>query len=121
MREAKISMLAGNPRMTDAEFESLADATLASVEKALDRVDLDVDVQAKGSGVLEIEFAGGSKVIVNRQAAAREIWVAARAGGFHFRYVGGVWRDTRDGSELFAALSKIVSALSATPVVLAAD
>ena len=107
--------------MTDAEFESLADATLAAVEKALDRVELDVDVQARGSGVLEIEFADGSKAIVNRHAAAREIWVAARAGGFHFRRVGEAWRDTRDGTELFAALSKIVSAQSETPVILAAS
>lgn len=107
--------------MTDAEFESLADATLAAVEQALDRVELDLDIQAKGSGVLEIEFVDGSKVIVNRHAAAREIWVAARAGGFHFRRVGEVWRDTRDGTELFAALSKIVSAQSETPVILAAS
>lgn len=104
--------------MTDAEFESLADATLAEIEKALDRVDLDVDVQSKGTGVLEIEFADGSKVIVNRHAAAREIWVAARAGGFHFRRASGAWRDSRDGTELFAALSRIVSAQSATPVIL---
>jgi CyaY protein len=107
--------------MTEAEFESLADATLAAVEQALDRVELDVDVQAKGAGVLEIEFADGSKVIVNRHAAAQEIWVAARAGGFHFRRAGDAWRDTRDGTELFAALSRIVSAQSATPVILAAN
>ena len=107
--------------MTDAEFESLADATLVAVERALDRVELDLDIQAKGSGVLEIEFVDGSKVIVNRHAAAREIWVAARAGGFHFRRVGEAWRDTRDGTELFAALSKIVSAQSETPVILAAS
>ncbi len=104
--------------MTDADFESLADATLSAIEKALDREDLDVDVQTKGAGVLEIEFADGSKVIVNRHAAAREIWVAARSGGYHFRRVDDAWRDTREGTELFAALSRIVSAQSATPVIL---
>lgn len=104
--------------MTDAEFESFADVTLAAIEKALDRVDLDVDVQSKGAGVLEIEFADGSKVIVNRHTAAREIWVAARTGGFHFRCAEGAWRDSRDGTELFAALSRIVSAQAATPVML---
>jgi CyaY protein len=105
--------------MTDAEFESLADAALAAVERALERANLDVDVQSKGGGVLEIEFADGSKVIVNRHAAAREIWVAAKSGGFHFRRAGHAWRDTRDGTELFAALSKIVSAQGGTPVILA--
>lgn len=107
--------------MTDAEFESLADSTLAAIEKALDRAELDLDIQTKGSGVLEIEFADGSKVVVNRHAAAREIWVAARAGGYHFRRVDDSWRDTRDGTELFAALSRIVSAQSATPVILSPD
>jgi CyaY protein len=105
--------------MTDAEFETLTDAALAAVERALERADLDLDVQSKGAGVLEIEFADGSKVIVNRHAAAREIWVAARSGGFHFRRVDDAWRNTRDGTELFAALSRIVSAQGGAPVILA--
>jgi CyaY protein len=105
--------------MTDAEFESLADATLAAVERALDRAALDVDVQAKGAGVLELEFDDGSKMVINRHSAAREIWVAARSGGYHFRHDGGEWRDSREGTELFAALSHLVSAQSATAVILA--
>lgn len=105
--------------MTDAEFESLADATLSALERAIDKVELDADVQTKGAGVLEIEFADGTKMVINRHAAAREIWVAAKAGGFHFRHDGKAWRDTRDGSELYAALSRLVSAQSATPVILA--
>jgi len=105
--------------MTDAEFEQLAEQTLAAVERALDRAALDLDVQSKGEGVLEIEFPDGSKVIVNRHGAAREIWVAARSGGFHFRYADNAWRDTRDGSELFAALSRIVSGQGGTAVILA--
>lgn len=105
--------------MTDAEFESLADAALAALERAIDKVELDADIQTKGAGVLEIEFADDSKMVINRHTAAREIWVAAKAGGFHFRHDGKVWRDTRDGSELYAALSRLVSAQSATPVILA--
>ena len=105
--------------MTDAEFESLADATLASLERAFDKVGLDVDVQTKGAGVLEIEFADGTKFVINRHTAAREIWVAAKSGGFHFRRADNAWRDTRDGTELYAALSRLVSAQSATPVILA--
>jgi CyaY protein len=100
--------------MTDSEFEALADAALAAVERAVE--DLDVDLQRKAAGVLELEFGDGSKMIVNRHAAAREIWVAAKSGGFHFRHDGHAWRDTRDGTELFAALSRLVSAQSGTPV-----
>jgi len=45
---------------------------------------------------------------VNRQAPNREIWVAARSGGFHFAWREGAWRDTRSGEELFASLARIV-------------
>ena len=105
--------------MTDTEFEGLADAALAALERCLEGFDLDVDLQRKADGVLELEFEDGSKMIVNRHAAAREIWVAAKSGGFHFRYDGSVWRDTRDGTELFASLSRLVSAQSGSPVRLA--
>lgn len=96
--------------MNDSEFALLADAALLRIEAGLDACDADVDFAMVGSGVLEIEFAERSKIIVNRHAAAKEIWVAARSGGFHFRWDGEAWRDTRDGSELFAALSALVSA-----------
>jgi CyaY protein len=104
--------------MTDSEFEALAERALAAIERALEASGLDADVEAKGAGVLEIEFAGGGKIVINRHTAAREIWVAAKSGGFHFRHDGAAWRDTRDGTELFAALSRLVSAQSASPVVL---
>lgn len=106
--------------MTESEFETLAGAALAALESAFDACVPDADVQSKGTGLLEIEFEDGSKMVINRHGAAREIWVAARSGGFHFRHDGSVWRDTRDGSELFAAVSKLASQLGGTPVVLSA-
>jgi CyaY protein len=93
--------------MNESEFEALAGAALEKIERALETIDADFEV--KEGGVLEIEFDDGSKIIVNRHGAAREIWVAARSGGFHFRWDGAAWRDTRDGSELFDALSRLVS------------
>lgn len=95
--------------MDEREFESRAAPALQAIEQALEASGAEVDFELKEGGVLEIEFEDGSKIIVNRHGAAREIWVAARAGGFHFRWDGAAWLDTRDGSELFAALSKLVS------------
>jgi iron-sulfur cluster assembly protein CyaY len=106
--------------MTESEFENLAGATLAALERAFEAAAPDADVQAKGVGLLEIEFEDGSKMVINRHGAAREIWVAARSGGFHFRHDGSVWRDTRDGSELFAAVSRLATQQSGTPVQLSA-
>jgi len=106
--------------MDERQFEVLATHALRSIERALEESGLDADCELKEGGVLELEFSNGSKIIVNRHGAAREIWVAARAGGFHFRWDGSAWRDTRDGAELFAALSRLVSAQSGTGVILSA-
>lgn len=105
--------------MTESEFETLADTALAALERAFEASALDVDIQTKGSGVLEIEFADGSRMVINRHGAARQIWVAARSGGFHFSYDGAAWRDSRDASELFAAVSKLASEQSGSAVLLA--
>lgn len=106
--------------MDERQFEALATHALQRIERALEESGIDADFELKEGGVLELEFGNGSKIIVNRHGAAREIWVAARAGGFHFRWDGSAWRDTRDGAELFAALSRLVSAQSGTGVILSA-
>jgi len=105
--------------MEETEFEVAAGAALARLERALDGCAAAVDYELQPGGVIELEFGDGSKIVVNRHAAAREIWVAARAGGFHFRHEGGRWVDTRGGSELFEALSRLVSAQAGEPVTLA--
>jgi CyaY protein len=104
--------------MTESEFEILAGVALTALESALEAGAPDADVQSKGAGMLEVEFEDGSKMIINRHSAAREIWVAAKSGGFHFRHDGTAWRDTRDGTELFAAVSRLASQQAGTPVVL---
>jgi len=106
--------------MDESVFEALAETELARIEQAFDASGVDADIEAKGDGVLEIEFSDGSKIIVNRHAAAREIWVAARSGGFHFRYDGHRWLNTRDGGELYTALSRLASEQSGSTVALAA-
>ena len=108
--------------MSESEFLALAEATLTQIATALDRLnDEDVlDVECSRSGnVLEIEFIdNGTKIIVNSQAPMREMWVAARSGGFHYKRVGDEWINTRDGSELFAALSGMASEQAGAVVVL---
>lgn len=104
--------------MDDKEFNSLADVTLTQIEHALEASEADIDFELAAGGVLEIEFADGSKIIVNRHGVAREIWVAAKAGGFHFRRDGEAWRDTRDGVELMEKLSTLASQQAGEKIVL---
>jgi CyaY protein len=111
--------------MTESEFLALAEQTLGTIEASLEQVsdsgDLDVECSRSGN-VLEIEFIdNGSKIIVNSQAPMQEMWVAAKSGGFHYKRENGRWINTRDGSELFAALSKMASEQGGAPVVIAAN
>ncbi|HAT33855.1 MAG TPA: iron donor protein CyaY [Janthinobacterium sp.] len=108
--------------MSESEFLALAESTLAAIESALDRLNdedlLDVECSRSGN-VLEIEFIdNGTKIIVNSQAPMQELWVAAKSGGFHYKRVGAQWLNTRDGSELFAALSQMASEQAGATVVL---
>ena len=100
---------AGIRPMDESEFIRAAEQTLQQLDRHIEASGIDADCEFKGTGVLEIEFGDGSKIIVNSQAAAQEIWVAAKSGGYHFRSDGPRWVNTRDGSELFAALSAYVS------------
>ncbi|HAF43572.1 MAG TPA: iron donor protein CyaY [Gallionellaceae bacterium] len=93
--------------MNESEFKELADAVFDRIEAALDAGDADIEYDSNGS-VLEMEFTDGSKVIVNRHVPNREIWLAAKSGGFHYAMQDGRWFSQRDGSELFARLGELV-------------
>src|SRR5215470_6658060 len=104
--------------MTPSDFENLADKMLERIARVVEESGTECDCEPKGSGVLELEFADGSRIIVNRHSAAQEIWVAAKSGGYHFRFDGSVWTDTRDGRELLAVLSEVITRQSGNAVVL---
>lgn len=96
------------PALSDVEYHRETGALLARVEAAADRWlqqdVIDIDTQRSG-GLLELSFPDGSKIIVNTQPPLHEVWLAARGGGFHYRWAAGRWVDTRDGTEFIHALS----------------
>src|SRR3954463_9979378 len=97
--------------VTDSEFIATADALLARIgaalDDALDASDADVD-WSLNDGILEIDCGARGKIIVNRHVPNREIWVAARSGGFHFRAQDGGWVDTRSGEALPGLLARVL-------------
>lgn len=95
--------------MTESEFNELADAVFARIEQAIDAGSADIECSLNG-GVLELEFDDGSKIIINRHTPNREIWLAARSGGFHYSCQDGQWLSRRDNSELFGKLTELVHA-----------
>lgn len=105
--------------MDESRFNQVADVMLARIEYALGESEGDFDFEIKAGGMIEIEFSSGGKIIINRHSAAREIWVAARSGGYHFRLEGDVWINSRDGSELVAVLERCMTDQAGAPIKLA--
>jgi CyaY protein len=105
--------------LSNADYQRETGAVLARVEACADRWlqedVIDIDTHRTG-GLLELAFPDGSKIILNTQPPLQELWLAAKAGGFHYRWAGGQWRDTRDGSELIEALSRHASSQGGKPL-----
>jgi len=105
--------------LTEAEYVTRTNAVLASVEASIDawlEADLvDIDAHRTG-GLLEMSFPNLSVIVLNTQPPLHEIWLAARSGGFHYKFANGAWRDTRDGRELFEALSACATEQAGKPL-----
>lgn len=114
-----MSMAAAFSGLTVLQYEEQTSVLLARIEATTDRWlqddVIDIDTQRTG-GLLELAFPDGSKIIVNTQPPLHELWLATRAGGFHYRWVEGTWCDTRDGSEFFAVLSLNASEQAGKPL-----
>jgi CyaY protein len=106
--------------MTDPEFLDLAEAALRAIEASCDRIndqtDADIDNQRVG-GMVTLVFANGSQIVVNLQKPLHEIWLAAPSGGFHYRFDGGLWQDTKGHGELFERLTRCASEQASLPIV----
>ena len=105
--------------MTDPEYMDRAEALLARVEACCDRInestDADIDNQRVG-GMVTLTFGNHSQIIVNLQKPLHEVWMAARAGGFHYRFDGREWVDTKGQGDFFAHLSKYASEQAGQPL-----
>ena len=98
--------------MTDLEFMDHAEQLLLAVERSCDRIndtsDADVDSQRSG-GMVTLTFPNRSQIVINLQKPLHEVWMAARSGGYHYRFDGSQWQDTKGHGEFFAHLSRCAS------------
>ncbi|QBK04716.1 iron donor protein CyaY [Hylemonella gracilis] len=106
--------------MTDLEFLDRAEAVLRAIEANCDRInensDADIDNQRTG-GMVTLVFSDRSQIVVNLQKPLHEIWLAARAGGFHYKFDGQRWMDTKGQGEFFTSLSRYASEQAHVPLV----
>jgi CyaY protein len=109
--------------MNESEFQEVADRTIEELQDAIEGSGAGIDYEEAG-GVLTLEFENGSKIIFSKQGAMKQLWMAAKSGGFHFNYDedSGLWQcDSGDKEELYRMLSRLSSeqsgeTVSITPV-----
>jgi len=105
--------------MTDLEYLDRAEALLRAVESQCDHLndttDVDINNQRVG-GMITLVFPDASQIVVNLQKPLQEVWLAARSGGYHFRFNDGAWRDTKSSEEFFACLSHSASEHAGMPL-----
>ena len=106
--------------MPETEFHLLVDALFLRLQTLLDEAPTNIDSELS-SGILTLSFENGSKIIINGQTPNREIWVAAKSGGFHFRFASVGWVDTRSGETLCSLLSKLVSQQAGGQILISLD
>ena len=99
--------------LSDADYQARTRAVLdgieAKVDRWLDEDVIDIDSHRSG-GLLELSFPNDSKIVINTQPPLQEIWLAARGGGFHFRFCDGAWLDTKTSVEFHALLAREAAA-----------
>ena len=91
----------------------------ANIQRALSEMPANTHIiidASRTGGLLELSFPNGSKIVVNTQPPLQELWLAARGGGFHYRWADGHWLDTRDESEFFEVLSQHASVQGGKPL-----
>jgi CyaY protein len=106
--------------MTDLEFLDKAESALRAIEACCDRINdagqADIDNQRTG-GMITLSFENKSQIIVNLQKPLQEIWLAAKRGGYHYKFVDVQWQDTKTQEELFTHLSVCASEQAKTNLV----
>jgi len=101
--------------MKESEFHEIFDATLSAIEECLDEQADEVDYEVS-AGIMTITCPNGSVIILNRQSANFQLWVAAKSGGFHLDYVDGQWRLNNSGQPLSQLLEQLIREQSAEQI-----
>ncbi len=104
--------------ISEAQFQQLADDLYMQIEDALDDCEVDIDCEASGSVLTLLCEDTDTQVIISRQPVSKEIWVAARSGGFHCAYKKGDFICSTTGEALEALLNRVLTEQSESEVVL---
>lgn len=107
--------------LSENEFNKQADQLQDQIEHAVDACGLDLEMEQR-EGSLVLVLAEGPRLVIGRQPASREIWLAAPDGTLHFGYRPGEgWLHDSDEEPLELVLAQILEDLTGEEVELELD
>ena len=103
--------------MNENRFNQLLDDLMMAIEDAIDESGMDIDYENAG-GILTLTCENNSQVILSRQTPLRQLWVAAKSGGFHFIYSeeSSQWLCDSDNEPFVELLNRCLTEQSGDPV-----
>ena len=111
--------------MNESEFEQKIEATMMRIEEAIDASNMLFDKDSSGEidydtagGILTLYFADQSQIIINRQTPLKQLWIAAKSGGYHYDYRDNGWINVQTGKPVWEELSQFCSEQSQRKIVL---
>ena len=97
--------------MTETEYLQQTQMLFNTVIAHIEYNNPDLDAQSQGA-IVEIENDDGQKIIINQQTPMQEVWLASRSGGYHFKWNGATWVNTRDGADFWEFLNMTLSEIN---------
>jgi CyaY protein len=95
--------------MEERDFEKKAAETWKRVLDLFENIESDEADVEEGGDVIRIDYKNGSRVVLNTQRPARQLWLAGGSQAWHFSFDAehGTWLDDKGRGELFAILSTL--------------
>jgi len=98
--------------LTEEQFHTQADVLQDRIEQAMDDSGLDLDME-QVDGSLVLMLAEGPRLVIGRQPASREIWLAAPSGTLHFGFCPQRgWLHDSDDEPLAEVLGQLLEDLT---------
>jgi len=96
--------------MTEQEYLHKADDCLGRVEAWLEDFDPDEVDYSTTDGMVSLEFADGTRFVLNRQSGNHQMWFAAGVRAFHYDWNDQkqTWLDDRDAHDLYGKIAEVV-------------
>ncbi|MBS0288976.1 MAG: iron donor protein CyaY [Proteobacteria bacterium] len=98
-----MTKMSGGKLMNEQQFHETVDALFLRIEEWIEKTNAQLDFELQ-EGILTIILPAQSRIVLSRQTAMKEVWLASPLGAYHFQWNAGLWQ-TKQGLSLLNVLA----------------